>query len=53
VVHRKPSAQTRFAHGKPGRFIFSGQQFLRKGGNVYQRSPYVVAAAMRFDARIY
>ena len=24
----------------------------RQGGNVYRRSPYVVAAAMRFDARI-
>ncbi|MET0321722.1 MAG: beta-eliminating lyase-related protein [Duganella sp.] len=26
--------------------------FRRQGGNVYQRTPYVVAAAMQFDARL-
>ena len=30
----------------------AGEWFRRQGGNVIHRSPYVVAAAMQFDARI-
>ena len=30
----------------------AAEWFRRQGGNVYQRSPYVVAAAMQFDARL-
>ena len=30
----------------------AAEWFRREGGNVYHRSPYVVAAAMQFDARI-
>jgi threonine aldolase len=34
-------------------FIAKAQEwFRRQGGNVYQRTPYVVAAAMQFDARL-
>lgn len=34
-------------------FIARAQEwFRRQGGNVYQRTPYVVAAAMQFDARL-
>ena len=30
----------------------AAEWFRRQGGNVYQRSPYVVAAAMQFDERL-
>jgi threonine aldolase len=30
----------------------AAEWFRRQGGNVYQRSPYVVAAAMQFDAKL-
>ena len=30
----------------------ASEWFKRQGGNVYQRTPYVVAAAMQFDARL-
>jgi threonine aldolase len=30
----------------------AAEWFRREGGNVYHRSPYVVAAAMQFDARL-
>lgn len=30
----------------------AAEWFRRQGGNVYHRSPYVVAAAMQFDARL-
>ena len=34
-------------------FVAKAQEwFRRQGGNVYQRTPYVVAAAMQFDARL-
>jgi threonine aldolase len=34
-------------------FVAKAQMWMkRQGGNVYQRSPYVVAAAMRLDARL-
>lgn len=36
-----------------GEFIARARVWMqRQGGNVYRRSPYVVAAAMRFDQRI-
>nr|WP_229256094.1 beta-eliminating lyase-related protein [Duganella fentianensis] len=38
--------------GKAG-FVAKAQEwFRRQGGNVYQRTPYVVAAAMQFDRRL-
>ncbi|MFC0168259.1 low specificity L-threonine aldolase [Pseudoduganella danionis] len=38
--------------GKAG-FVAKAQEwFRRQGGNVYQRTPYVVAAAMQFDQRL-
>ncbi|MTV40880.1 threonine aldolase family protein [Duganella radicis] len=34
-------------------FVAKAQEwFRRQGGNLYQRTPYVVAAAMQFDARL-
>jgi threonine aldolase len=34
-------------------FVAKAQEWYRRqGGNVYQRTPYVVAAAMQFDARL-
>nr|WP_315218106.1 beta-eliminating lyase-related protein [uncultured Duganella sp.] len=35
------------------RFVAKAQEWYRRqGGNVYQRTPYVVAAAMQFDTRM-
>jgi hypothetical protein len=39
--------------GRQRGFVAKAQEwFRRQGGNVYQRTPYVVAAAMQFDARL-
>ncbi len=38
--------------GKAGLIAKAREWFRRQGGNVYQRTPYVVAAAMQFDARL-
>ena len=38
--------------GSAGFVARAAEWFRRQGGNVYQRSPYVVAAAMQFDARL-
>jgi threonine aldolase len=38
--------------GEAGFIARAQEWFRRQGGNVYQRTPYVVAAAMQFDARL-
>lgn len=38
--------------GKPPFVAVAAEWFRRSGGNVIHRSPYVVAAAMQFDARL-
>jgi threonine aldolase len=38
--------------GSAGFIARAAEWFRREGGNVFHRSPYVVAAAMQFDARL-
>ena len=38
--------------GSAGFVARAAEWFRREGGNVYHRSPYVVSAAMQFDARL-
>lgn len=38
--------------GKPAFTSVAAEWFRRSGGNVIHRSPYIVAAAMQFDARL-